>query len=160
MSAIETIYLDMDGVICDFRGACTEHGWIEGTKVNWTEIKAEGSKFWSEMQWTKDGKMFYEWLETLCNQEDIDLYILSAVKYTDGKIGKLNWVLNNTNIDRHHIIIVNEGYEKRFYAKDNSVLIDDYNKNCEAFYKAGGKFVKYEHAIQAKSQLMKELGLE
>ena len=48
--------------------------------------------------------------------------------------------------------------EKEYYADQNSVLIDDFRKNCEAFANGGGQFVKYETPRQTKDDLITILG--
>ena len=50
------------------------------------------------------------------------------------------------------------GKEKEYYADQNSVLIDDFRKNCEAFANGGGQFVKYETPRQTKDDLITILG--
>jgi 5'(3')-deoxyribonucleotidase len=155
---IDKIFLDMDGVIVNFRGQCEKYECINGNKVKWEVIHQAGPEFWEEMEWLPEGKELYQWILKLCEQENIDLFILTAVHFTDGKIGKLNWLKNNTKIDRHHIIITNTGNEKAYYADQNSVLIDDYRKNCEAFAGGGGQFVKYETPRQTKDDLVALLG--
>lgn len=155
---IDKIFLDMDGVIVNFRGQCEKYECINGNKVNWEVIHQAGPEFWEEIEWLPEGKELYQWILKLCEQENIDLFILTAVHFTDGKIGKLNWLKNNTKIDRHHIVITNTGNEKAYYADQNSVLIDDYRKNCEAFAAGGGQFIKYETPRQTKDDLVALLG--
>lgn len=151
---IDKIFLDMDGVIVNFRGQCEKYECINGNKVNWEVVHQGGPEFWEEMEWLPEGKELYEWILKLCEQENIDLFILTSVNFTEGKIGKLNWLKNNTKIDKHHIIIINLGKEKEYYADQNSILIDDFRKNCEAFANGGGQFVKYETPRQTKDDLI------
>ena len=109
---INKIFLDMDGVIVNFRGQCEKYECINGNKVNWETVHRGGTEFWEEMEWLPEGKELYQWILKLCKQENIDLFILTSVNFTDGKIGKLNWLKNNTKIDKHHIIITNLGKKK------------------------------------------------
>lgn len=166
MTKINTIYLDMDGVICDFRGACEERKCIEGTKVDWSVVKAEGATFWENLKWLPGGQDFYKWLEKICNEENIELCILSAVTYPEGKVGKINWLLKNTNIDRHHIFLVDYGKDKRYYVSEDALLIDDYHKNCAIFSEPktdgslGGQAVLYTNPGVAKAKVMNILGLQ
>ena len=149
---INKIFLDMDGVIVNFRGQCEKYECINGNKVNWETVHRGGPEFWEEMEWLPEGKELYQWILKLCKQEPYHMI------EKDGKIGKLNWLKNNTKIDKHHIIITNLGKEKEYYADENSVLIDDFKKNCEAFAKGGGQFVKYETPRQTKDDLITLLG--
>lgn len=155
---VSKIFLDMDGVIVNFRGQCEKFNCINGNSVAWDVIRGAGSEFWENMEWLPEGKEFYTWLVKLCSQEDIDLYILSAVNYSEGKAGKLTWLKKNTKFDKHHIIITNFGYEKAYYAEQDAVLIDDFRKNCEVFADNGGQFVKYETPNQAKDALLALIG--
>lgn len=151
---IKTIFLDMDGVICDFRKQCEKFHCIDKNQVNWEIIYDEGPEFWENIEWTKDGLFFYKWLRQLCKEENIDLYILTSVNFRDGKIGKLNWLKKNIpEFDTHHILITNKGKEKALYANNETLLVDDFGKNCKIFEKAGGIAIKFENAAQAKNDI-------
>ena len=155
---IDTIYLDMDGVICDFRKKCEDLDCIQGTKIDWKVVHENGPEFWSEMEWTKNGRPFYKWLKRLCDEEDIDLYILSSVNFTDGKIGKIDWLKKNTSFDMHHILIVPFGKDKAMYASETSLLIDDFGKNCQQFSSIkNAKAVKFVSAMQARKDVLAAL---
>ena len=156
---IDKIFLDMDGVIVNFRGQCEKYECINGNKVNWEVVHQGGPEFWEEMEWLPEGKELYEWILKLCEQENIDLFILTSVNFTDGKIGKLNWLKNNTKIDKHHIIITNLTNLKQnycgtfdilFYYKDpiddenSGLCIFDFKTNKELrkdFSRENGKFL-------------------
>lgn len=155
---IDKIYLDMDGVIVDFRGQCEKFQCIQGTNVDWKIVHEGGAEFWATMEWTKfgniSGQSFYKWLVRFCNEEDIDLYILSAVNFADGKLGKIQWLKKNTNFDMHHVLITPTGASKALYADENSVLIDDWIKNKGPWTGKKGKFVLFESPAQAKQELL------
>ena len=155
---VNTLYIDSDGILTDFRGQCEKYKCIDGTKVNWDVIHQNGSKWWEEIEWLPEGKEFLEWVKKLCNEENIDLYILTAVQSTDGKIGRMNWLKKNVGLDKHHLLIVNKGAEKAYYADQTAVLVDDYKKNCEAFIEGGGPAVKYDAPQQAKESLLELIG--
>lgn len=109
---IKTIFLDIDGVLADFRKQCENYSCIKGYTVNWDIIRSAGSKFWEEIEWTSEGKEFFNFVKKICNQEDIELFILTAVHGNDAKIGRMNWLKKNIGLDKHHMIIVNTGKEK------------------------------------------------
>ena len=155
---IDTIYCDMDGVLVDFRQGCKELDAIEGYKVDWEKVHAAGIDFWSNMAWTKEGQKFYKWLEKFCDEEGIDLCILSQVNYNDGVNGKIEWLMANTKIPNKNIYIVKTGKAKAKYANNQSLLIDDFGKNIEAFVLAGGFGIKFESAGQTKQALLELLG--
>ena len=58
----------MDGVICDFCGACKEIDAIEHYKVDWDKVHSAGIDFWANMAWTNEGQKFYKWLEKFCDE--------------------------------------------------------------------------------------------
>ena len=151
---IDTIYLDLDGVICDFRKGCERLGAIEGYVVDWEKVHAEGSLFWAELEWTEDGQKFYNWLERFCDEQGIDLCILSQVAYQDGIDGKYEWLRNNTRIPNKNIYIVKTGKAKSKFACPNALLIDDFGKNVEHFILGGGKAIKFNNAKQAKTDIL------
>lgn len=155
MKNIDTIYLDMDGVIVDFRKGCEELNAIEGYKVDWETIHANGAEFWATLDWTKEGERFYYWLEKFCDEQGIDLCILSAVNYDDGVYGKLEWLKNHCRIPQKNIYIVKNGKAKAKYANETSLLIDDFGKNIEQFVLAGGKGIKFKSAGQTRQELLK-----
>lgn len=154
MNHIKTIYLDMDGVIVDFRKGCEEIDAIQGYKVDWTKVRAAGLEFWANLPWTTDGQKFYKWLEKFCDEQHIDLCILSSVNFNDGVNGKYEWILNNTRIPNKNIYIVSNGKAKAKYANKTSLLIDDFGKNIEAFIMADGLGIKFKSAQQAKEELL------
>lgn len=155
---IDTIYLDMDGVICDFCGACADIDAIEHYKVDWEKVHAAGIDFWANMKWTKEGERFYKWLEKFCDEEGIDLCILSQVNYNEGVNGKIEWLMANTKVPNKNIYIVKTGKAKSKFANSSSLLIDDFGKNIESFVLAGGVGVKFESPGQCRQALLQILG--
>ncbi len=151
---IDTIYCDMDGVLVDFRKGCEALNAIEGYVVDWPVVHAAGAEFWAELPWTPEGERFYYWLEKFCDQQGIELCILSQVTYEDGVQGKLEWLRNNCRVPNKNIYIVKKGSDKAKFANDTSLLIDDFGKNIEAFVMAGGKAIKFKSAGQARQELL------
>lgn len=152
---IDTIYLDMDGVIVDFLAGCKSiNAWDGGYKVDWPKIHAAGPEFWADLPWTKEGEKFYFWLEKYCDEQGIELCILSQVGYQDGVTGKLEWLRNNCRVPNKNIYIVAKGKDKAKFANDTSLLIDDFGKNIESFIMAGGKAIKFKSAGQTKDDLL------
>lgn len=154
---IKTIFLDVDGVLADFRGQCEEYNCIKGYTVNWEIIHTAGEKFWEEIKWTAEGKSVFEYIKKLCSEEDIDLYILTAVQSDTGKIGRLNWLKKNVGLDKHHLIIVDKGSDKTYYASENALLIDDFGKNCDMFVSMGGQAIQFKSFDQMKNELDSKL---
>ena len=155
---IDKIYLDCDGILSAFRKQCEKYNCIQGTKVDWNIVHQNSPAFWEEMDWMEGGKEFLEWVKKLCTEENIDLYILTAVLHTDGKIGRMNWLRTNIGLNKHHLLIVNKGTEKAYYAEPSALLIDDFKKNCDAFIEAGGQAVQYLSPQQAKEDTLELIG--
>lgn len=156
---IDTIYCDLDGVLVDFRGGCKELEAINGYNVDWEKVHDAGIDFWANLNWTKEGERFYKWLEKFCDEEGIDLCILSQVSYNDGVFGKLEWIRNNMpKMPNKNIYIVKKGKDKAKYANEKSVLIDDFGKNIETFIMGGGKAIKFKSAGQVRQELIKLIG--
>lgn len=150
---VSKIFLDVDGVLADFRGQCERYNCIEGTKVDWNVIHSAGPKFWEEIDWTAEGKQVLDYLKKITTELEIELYILTAVRAQDGKVGRMNWLRKNVGFDKHHLLIVNGGKEKTYYAEPDALLIDDYEKNCALFNEAGGQVIQFKSFDQMKNKL-------
>ena len=110
------------------------------------------------MKWTEEGEKFYRWMEKFCDEEGIDLCILTAVNFADGIDGKIEWLLANTKVPNKNIYIVKNGKAKAKFATKDSLLIDDFGKNIEWFILAGGQGIKYKSAQQVKNDLLDLIG--
>lgn len=153
--SIKTVYLDMDGVLTDFRKGCETHDAIDGTKVDWKKIHKLGTGFWTELEWLDGAEAFYKWLLKYCKSRKCDLCILSSVNYEAGVTGKHEWLdAHCPEIVRQNRYFVKNGHQKSKYASEDAMLIDDYGKNIEAFVMANGKGVKYGNPAQAKSDIV------
>ena len=150
---VSKIFLDVDGVLADFRGQCERYNCIEGTKVDWNVIHSAGPKFWEEIDWTAEGKQVLDYLKKLTTELEIELYILTAVRAQDGKVGRMNWLRKNVGLDKHHLLIVNGGKEKTYYAEPDALLIDDYEKNIHEWQAAGGTAIHHKNAEDTLRQL-------
>ena len=71
------IYIDMDGVLCDFDKKFKEisgEDFIEysdkyGWNKTWKTIEKSGIEYWSEMEWNGGGKKLWNFLKNLDNVE-------------------------------------------------------------------------------------------
>ena len=97
---IENIYLDMDGVLCDFANEAAEKKYLnlKTRKVNWQLLNTEGEKFWENLKWIDEGKKLYKYLYKYCLSHDINLCILSSIENEKGRNGKKTWIKNNLKI--------------------------------------------------------------
>lgn len=152
---IKTIFVDMDGVLCDWVGgvcrllgrdqADIEANWSAngdicpqlGVTMNelWARIDAEGSEFWSGLSpypWAHD-------LWALCNSVAPTVVLTSPSWHPSSLVGKLEWL--NTHAGhagypfRNYLI----GPQKAACAAAGKLLIDDRDKLCSEFLAAGGR---------------------
>lgn len=144
---IKTIYLDMDGVLCDFKSAVVDKYIYNPTKntINWDVLKNLGSKFWADLQWIREGQRLYAWLYKFCIEQRITLCVLSSIGFREGKVGKQQWLEKNVTINPMCIYFVDKNSDKIHFAEKNALLIDDYGKNVERFIQAGGQAIKFNN---------------
>lgn len=142
---IDTVYLDMDGVIVNCLEGLNKYNAlnVETNKVDWKILDGLGRKFWVELDWLPQGKLFYTKLSKLCNEQGIDLCILSAIPTEEGKDGKRIWLKEHTNIPSLNIHFVDKARLKKNFADEHALLIDDLKMNCDQFIEAGGNAILY-----------------
>jgi len=141
-----SIYCDMDGVLTDFEKSIKDgflndwnkkhktkikDGWAFDAKYGknkfWSSVDKLGLSFWSDMAWTKDGKILWNYLK------DMNINILSKPSQNKkSKEGKNIWCERELNLKP----ILSNNKEK--YANENSILIDDLPKNINKWVDAGG----------------------
>jgi len=153
------IFLDMDGVICDFNGrfkemigrSPKEFESLYGTEAFKEKVLEKGEEFWSEMNWLPDGKLLWNYLKKY--SPNILSKPLDPVKCVNGKIG---WLYKHLGRN----IAYNFSTEKEEYAHEYAILIDDNEDNCTAFRNAGGKAILYKDSTQAINILKKVYNLQ
>lgn len=147
---IKTIYLDMDGVLCDFMSAVVDKYIYDPTKntINWDMLKHMGSEFWANLQWIREGERLYAWLYQFCIEQRISLCILSSIGYREGKIGKKQWIEQHMNINPMCIYFVDNNNDKMQFAEKDALLIDDYGRNVARFIQAGGQAIKFNKSAK------------
>ena len=143
------IFVDMDDVLTDLHKRLMDTGKIEEDtfqkikekslrdELFWNIVNPGGVEFWSEMEWTKNGKKLWNLILpsnptilSACNKDGI---------YT--KEGKKIWIKNNLG-NVNYILCLRE--EKQKYAHPNAVLIDDRKDNIEEWEQSGGIGIFYE----------------
>ena len=162
------VYFDMDGVLCNFDARCDEfNAWREDIhKCNWTLLDKIGPKFWSEMTPISKGMDLLHIVQSLSKSFNFNVGILSAVHLLNGKIGKKQWLKQNTTISPEFIKIINNSHQKYKLATPDSILIDDKQENVEAFIKAGGKALLFDNSRYVEDlykdlhYIMKELNYD
>lgn len=155
------IYCDMDGVLVDFIKGIQDKidpsmdgdwdKWALIKKDTWKEIKKLGESFWSELEWTRDGKKLWNYIKKY------NPTILTAKPRTvDVAIeGKKKWVKKNLG---SYNTIITTGPEKQNYANKNSILIDDSERNIKQWKSKEGIGILHKNTEDTIKQL-KRLGI-
>jgi len=168
------IFLDMDGVICDFHRAFVNvdknsegipfDSYIDkyGLHNAWKLVSDEGIEWWSEMDWIHDGKILWE------HVKKYDPTMLSAPSRDklSGQ-GKIIWVNRELKLgieepilspkphrwDEDSRLILNS--QKYLFCKryPNSILIDDTPKKINDWIKSGGIGILHKDAHSTIKEL-------
>jgi 5'(3')-deoxyribonucleotidase len=152
-------YCDMDGVLSDFDERFEyfsgltpkEYELKYGIDKFWDLIDVKiGEGFWSGMNWMKDGKQLWKYIEKYIPS------ILSAPsKNPQSHLGKRNWIEKHLpNIK----LILSDASKKKNYSGKNHILIDDRKKNIDDWNKSGGIGILHTSTTDTINQLQK-LGL-
>lgn len=156
------IYCDMDGVLCDFdkqfekyfNMTPDEYKEKHGKKEFYKEISKKGEEFWETMPWMPEGK-------TLWNKiKDHDPIIVTSPGHFSGaREGKKIWIEKNLKPSPATVKFEQAGEKQNVLAGKSkeeiakSVLIDDYDKNINAWKAAGGKTIKEKPSKPAHNHL-------
>ena len=109
-----------------------------------------GVKFWAGMPWMEDGKQYWEYISKY------NPILLSAPSINnESRLGKRLWVkkhLPGTPLKLAYAI------NKKNYAKENAILIDDREQNIQQWRENGGIGILHTSASDTIKQL-KDLGL-
>lgn len=130
------IFVDMDGVLTDFIKGYYKLTGIDITgqfhddEKFWDPINNAGYDFWVNLDWTKDGKKLWKYIEKY-NPE----LLSSPSRKDESRIGKHDWV--KRELPTTHLILRSPNNKKEF-ANENSILIDDRKSNIQNWIKAGG----------------------
>lgn len=149
---MKTIFIDMDGVLCDFEKKYEELFKVPTREVrnnkddklykkNWNEfLDQQGFKY---LDWFEGGKELYRFLESL----EIQLCILSSAGgFHRQKLvmhQKLDWLAHN-GIFCPAVIVPGRKYKAGFASKD-SFIIDDTADVVESFIQNGGSGVVHKN---------------
>ncbi len=150
-----TVFLDLDGVLCDFvGGALKAHGrdlppaearWDFMTQVGFASggdpefWKPLGNpQFWADLDPHPDGMSLLAVLRSLRTRGRLDLAVLSSGQCPGSADGKRDWLKKHAPDLVPNAIF---GVNKAVCASPRHVLIDDYDGNTDAFAAAGGHVV-------------------
>lgn len=140
------IFLDLDGVLVDFRrGVCEAFG-RDDPSTNWTfwedwegvtsgMVNAKcNDYFWKYLDWTHDGQE----IERAVRDKFEDIYLLTTpMPNTGSGTGKLEWIKHHMPWAYSRTII--SYAPKSLMAKPDTLLIDDKDENIADFVAAGGR---------------------
>jgi 5'(3')-deoxyribonucleotidase len=170
-----TIFVDLDGVLCDFHGHFKElFGWNPGksddsddkTKEKvladqkmWEQINSYGkSRFFEELTWVPGSKAMWAFII----DNFVNVKILSALGKSDiedGGItrkGKIRWLEHHLpGLKPNDIILVTNKHKKRHYSKPGSIIIDDTPVIIDEWNAKGGIGIFFTNAMDVTEQLKK-----
>ena len=138
------IYLDMDGVLCNFIKGVADTTGEDFTSPDLNQkmkgqIKSkieEKGDFWHNLEWQPGGQQLYRYVKSSSP------YILSAYAKWDKncKDGKNSWIKRHLMMPKQRINLVKREDKKLYAVQDGvpNILIDDYIKNIREWEQAGG----------------------
>ena len=155
---MKKIYVDLDGVLTDFQAQAAKLFDMPKDEVEkyldknpgktWAKISRAGADFWSKMPWMEDGKQLWDGLAIYK-----PIILSSPTKHPSSKIGKIRWLRENVSENSKVIL----DHDKAKYADEDSILIDDREKNIEAWKKAGGIGILHKNSRDTLEELSKVL---
>lgn len=141
------VFLDLDGVLVDFRRGICEAFNRNDPSTNWTfwenwegitsgMVNAKcNNYFWKYLNWTHDGQE----IEQAVRNKFKDIYLLTTPMPNPGSgTGKLEWIKQYMPWIYDRVIFSSVGVSKSLFAKPDTLLIDDKDKNIAEFIAAGG----------------------
>ena len=153
------IYVDMDGVLCDFiaqsKKATGKIFTQDKAKEYWPIIKRT-PRFWSDMPWMPGGKQLWNYVK------QYNPHILSAYTPEDPNCipGKKTWLRKNVRISSNRVNLVRRVEKQKFAMKSDmgrapAILIDDFPRNVDQFKAAGGMGIVHTSTSNTLRELKK-----
>jgi len=151
---IKTVYLDMDGVLVNFRKGIHEAFvkpyhyptlskkwtfWDDWPEVTFEMVNAVcDTLFWQDLEWMHDGVGI---LEAVFDKfQNNQIYLLTTpMPNVQSPTGKWLWVCHQLPAFYKHTIITQA--PKYLLARPDTLLIDDKDENVDRFREAGGKAI-------------------
>jgi len=154
-----TIFCDLDGVLVDFEkgyedltGIDIKNQFVQGDEKFWAPLTDAGAKFWAALDWMPDGKLLWRYIKKYHPN------ILSAPsREKSSKVGKEAWCRINIPNQYKNLLLV-PSWEKKDYAGENKILIDDMEKNIKEWENNGGIGILHKSTVETIFKL-KKLGL-
>ena len=166
---MKTLYLDMDGVLCNFNKRYTE---LFGEEAASTRERKEFTEQWklfiegrnfATLDWFPGAIELLDYVKTLEDKVSVQILSSSGGELFHDKVvvQKLHW-LQTHNIP-YYANITNGSRKKALYATggENRILVDDTDYVIDAYIKAGGIGILHTDADETieklKSMLYKTL---
>jgi 5'(3')-deoxyribonucleotidase len=138
-----TIYLDLDGVFADFEKRVIELFGKPPNSIDQTIFWKELGKFdhfWKDLDLMSGSRMLYDAVMKIPN---VHVAFLTAIPRPTGKLStaaddKKIWVKEHFGTTCQVYTVVGGVNKAKFIQTPNDILIDDTQKNIDAWNKAGG----------------------
>lgn len=151
------IYVDMDGVTCDFERKIRDYGKDVNNITDaelWGLVKIIPN-FWEELEWMPYGKEIWDLVK------DRNPTILTSPSHQDkkqterAKKGKLIWV--ERELGTEYPVLFERSKDKKIHARPNAILIDDLESNILGWREKGGIGIHQNDPIYVIKQLKRLL---
>jgi len=147
-----TIYLDLDGVLCDFiKGASDatdlpirdHEDWEKVKDTQWKMIADIGKDFWAKLNWTSDGKKLWDYVKQF-RPNILSAFPQAPENKQFAVEGKYEWI--KRELRGYDNIYLVKGQDKQIYANPTSILIDDSGRNIKQWLSKGGIGILHRNA--------------
>jgi len=152
------VFCDMDGVLVDFNKGYHK---LTGIQLDdtyhtssefWDPINEKGQEFWSELEWTEDGKELWDYISKTLP------VVLSAPSRNGfgSRKGKVEWC--DRELPKGVKLILAYSKHKKKHSGKNRILIDDRKSNIDDWIKSGGIGILHTSTKNTIEEL-KKLGI-
>lgn len=161
------IYVDMDGVLCNFlKGVALASGvelrehkdWEKHKDKYWRAVQRLGIRFWENLEWMPHGKELWALVEKH-NPRILSAFPQKEKLRPAATYGKQLWLQKNINDSVSSKALICRVQEKQDYAKPGDILIDDNEKTIHQWNAKGGIGILYTDSGQMIQQLKVKHGL-
>jgi beta-phosphoglucomutase-like phosphatase (HAD superfamily) len=167
-----TIYCDMDGVLCDFdqgyeklTGESTDEANAKGKSYFWKLFRESVGKnekdFWANLPWQPGGEELWNHIKpsspNILSAPAVDFNLPQDQQlnpeFNQAIQGKKEWISKHLNGVNKEIFV--PAPQKSTFATSKHILIDDMQKNIDAWKAAGGKAILHTSAPKTIEALKK-----